>query len=122
MPSPRHILKAAVPHLGGVVGVAGAGHIAEGGIVTGPGIGILNDGGQWRTAGNAVHQAAQKPGLVRLLPGGSGGIPARGPALEKAVQLLQVHPLPGGQAVHRHADGRGVGLAENGHMQIFTQI
>ena len=33
VPSPRHILKAAVPHLGGVVGVAGAGHIVEGGIV-----------------------------------------------------------------------------------------
>ena len=85
-------------------------------------IGIFNDGGQWGAAGDAVHQAAQKPGLVRLLPGGGGGIPTRGPALEKAVQLLQVHPLPGGQAVHRHADGRGVGLAENGHMQIFTQI
>ena len=33
VPSPRHILKAAIPHLGGVVGVAGAGHIVEGGIV-----------------------------------------------------------------------------------------
>ena len=44
------------------------------------------------------------------------------PAAEEAVQFLQVHPLSGGQAVHSHADGLRVGLAEYGNVEIFTQI
>ena len=45
-----------------------------------------------------------------------------GPALEKSLELLQVHRLPGGQAVHRHPDGRSVGLAEDRHVDVLTEV
>ena len=120
--APPHVLAAAVLHLGGEVGVGGPGLVPELVVVFGAGVGILDDGGQRGSAGDAVHQSAQNLGRIPLLPGGGGGVPARGPALEEALELLQVHRLPGGQTVHRHPDGRGVGLAEHRHMDVLTEV
>ena len=117
-----HILKAAVLDVGGEVGMRRAGLVPQLLIVSGAGVGVLNDGGQGRAAGHSIHQPAQDPGHIPLLPGGGGGVPAGGPAAEKGLELLQVHGLPGGQAVHRHPDGLRVGLTEDGDMDVFTEV
>ena len=117
-----HVLAAAVLHLGGEVGVGGPGLVPQFVVVFGAGVGILDDGGQRSPAGDAVHQSAQNLGHIPLFPGGGGGIPAGGPALEEALERLQVHRLPGGQAVHRHPDGRGMGLAEHRHVDVLTEV
>ena len=65
-----YILIAAVFHLRGVVGVTGTGDVVEIGVVLGPGIFIVDDGGNGRAAGVAVQQACQKFGTVFLLAGG----------------------------------------------------
>ena len=120
--APPHVLAAAVLHLGGEIGVGGPGLVPELVVVFGAGVGVLDDGSQRSPAGDAVHQTAQNLGHIPLLPGGGGGIPAGSPALEEALELLQVHRLPGGQAVHRHPDGRGVGLAEHRHVDVLTEV
>ena len=114
----RHVLKAPVLHLGGVVGVARAGDVPEVVIVPRPGVGVADEGGQGGAAGAALRQAGEDLRPVPLLPGGGPGAPARGPAVEEGLEFLQVDGLPGGQAVHRHPDARGVGLAEKGNGQL----
>ena len=120
--APRHVLKAPVLHLGGVVGVAGAGHVPQVFVVLGPGVGVADDRGQGGAAGASFVQARQEFRPVGLLPGGGPGPGPRSPAVEEGLQLLQVHFFPGGQAVHRHPDGRGVGLAEHRHVDVLTEV
>ena len=116
--APGHILKAAVLHLGGVVGVAGTGDVLQVLIVPGPGVGVPDNGGQGRPASLALDQAGKNLRLVPLLPGGGPGAGAGGTPGQKGLELLQVHRLPGGDAVHRDPDGRGVGLAKDGNGQL----
>ena len=120
--APGHILEAPVLHLGGVVGVGGAGLVPQLAVVLGAGIGVADDGGQGGPAGASLRQPAQDLRHVPLLPGGGGAVPARGPAPQEGLELVQVHRLPGGQAVHRHPDGRGVGLAEHRDVDVFTPV
>ena len=108
--------------MGGKVGVGRAGLVPQLVVVLRAGVGVLDDGGQGCAAGHPIHQPAQDPGDVPLLPGGGGGVPAGCPAAEKGLELLQVHGLPGGKAVHRHPDGRRVGLAEDGNMDVLTEV
>ena len=115
-----HILVAAVLHLGRVVGVARAGAVPEIGIVAGPGVGVADDGRHGRAAGPALHQARDELRRVGLLPGGGDPALARSPAVEKLLKPVQIHGDPGGESLHGHADGRGVGLAENRQAKPFA--
>ena len=118
MPPARHILKAPVFHLGGIVGMSRPGNVPEISIVPRAGIGIANDRRQRGTAGSPLAEPRQKLRLVPLLPRG-GPVPRpRGPAVQKDLELLQVHRLTRRQAVHRHPDGRGVGLTKDGNGQL----
>ena len=112
------ILSPAVFHLGGVVGVAGAGEIPEIGIVPGADVGVADDGAQGRAAGLPLGQTGEKLRRVGFFPGGGIVILTRCPALEKAPELFQIHRFPGGNTLQGHTDGRGVGLSENGEPEI----
>ena len=64
------ILMSAVFHLSGVVGVAGAGDHRKIGVVPGAGVGVADDGGKGRAAGDIFHQPGEtfrRVGLIRLL-------------------------------------------------------
>ena len=52
------ILKAAVLHLGGIVGMAGTGTILQIVVISGTGVFISDDGGNGCTAGKAIHHSA----------------------------------------------------------------
>ncbi|CAN3986052.1 hypothetical protein OHPBIL_OHPBIL_00250, partial [Dysosmobacter welbionis] len=41
---------------------------------------------------------------------------------QEGVQLLQVDGLPGGQAIHHHADGPSMGLAEDRDFQETAEF
>ena len=110
------VLKTEVFHIGGVVRVARPGHRGKGGIVLGPGVPIADDGRQGYAAGAVPPQPGEKFRGVRLLAGGGIGVAARGPALQKALQGLKINLLPGGDTLQGHADGGGMGLAENGQV------
>ncbi len=100
--------------------MARPGRVLQAGIIIGPGVGIAEDGGNGRAAGAPSIQTGKKLRLVGLLPGrGKLALP-RGPAAEKALQRLQIDHKAGGEALQRHADGRRVGLAEDGQPQIFA--
>ena len=120
MPPARHILKAPVLHLGGIVGMSRPGNVPEISIVPRAGIGIANDRRQRGAAGSPLAEPRQKLRLVPLLPGG-GPVPRPGgPAVQKDLELLQVHRLSRRQAVHRHPDGRGVGLTKDGKILLIA--
>ena len=108
------VLKPAVFYLRGIIRVAGAGAVAQIGVIAGAGIGIADDGGNGRAAGVAVQQAAQEFRPI-LLPARGGKIilPGRA-AVEERLQALQIHGKPRRDAVQGHADGCAVGLAEDG--------
>ena len=57
---------------------------------------------------------------IRLPAGGGPVVPPRGAAVQKGLQRLHVDDLPGRQPFQRHADGRGVGLAEDGQAQMLS--
>ena len=76
----RRVLPAPIPHLGGVVGVSGPGHVLQIVVILGAGVGVLNHRRQRGSAGHSVHQAAQDFRQVRLLPGGGHVAVSRGPA------------------------------------------
>lgn len=122
MAAATHVLKATVLDVGGEVSVRRAGFVPQLVVVPGAGVGILDDCGQGCAAGHPFHQAAQDPGNVPFLSRGGGGVPAGSPAAEKRLELLQVHGLPGGKAVHCHPDGLRVGLAEDGDMDVITEV
>ena len=122
MAAPPHILKTAVLDMGGEIGMSRAGLVPQLVVVLGAGVCVLDDGGQGCAAGHPIHQPAQDPGDVPFLSGGGGCVPAGRPAAEKRLKLRQLHGLPGGKAVHRHPDGLRVGLAEDGDMDVLTEV
>ena len=118
--APGEICVTAVLHSGGIVRVAGAGHHGKAVIVPGAGVGVADDGGKRRAAGDVPHQTGKKFRLVRLLPRGGPIVAAGGTAVQKRLKSLHVDGLSGGQTLQGHADGRGMGLAEDGQMQKFS--
>ena len=112
VPAPPVVLEAAVAHMGGVVGVAGAGQILCPFVVPRAGIRVLNHGAQGGPGGMALEQAGEDVGLVRLPPGGGQGVFSRGPAAEVKPDGVQVQGQAGGHALQHHADGGAVGFAE----------
>ena len=110
------VLKTEVFHIGGVVRVARPGHRGKGGVVLGAGVPIADDGRQGHAAGGIPPQPGEKLRGVRLLAGGGIGVAAWGPALHEALQGLKIDLLPGGDALQGHADGRGMGLTEDGQV------
>ena len=61
------------------------------------------------------------PVVVCYLEGGEGVF--AGPAsVQKGLESIQVHRLAGRQAVHHHADGRPVGLAEDADLQEMSEL
>ena len=118
--APGEICVTAVLHSGGIVRVAGAGHHGKAVIVPGAGVGVADDGGKRRAAGDVPHQTGKKFRLVRLLPRGGPIVAARGTAVQKRLKGRHVDGLPGRQTLQNHADGRGMGLAEDGQMQKFS--
>ena len=107
----------AVPlHPGGVVGVAGAGLVGKLRIVPGALAAVADNGAQGGAAGFSALQAREKLGYVPLAPGGGQEVPSRPAPVKEGLQLLRVDLLPGGQAVHHHADGSPMGLAKDGHL------
>ena len=121
-PPPGVVLGAEVLHLGGVVGVAGPGRAAQGGVVPGAGVGVADDGREGRAAGAAVLQGrrgtrAHPPPFVAV---DQAFCPGR-PAAQKALKGVQVHRFSGGDALDGHADGRGMGLAEDGQIAGFRR-
>ena len=115
-----HVLVAAKLHFSGVVGVAGTGTVAEIVVVLRAGVGVADDGREGCAAGAATHQSREKFHLVGLLAAGGRQAPARGAALEKRLELRLIHFDSGGQSLHGHPDGRGVGLAEDGQAKAFA--
>ena len=114
------VLTAEIFHVGGIVRVARPGHRGEGSVVLGAGVPIADDGGQGHAAGGISPQPRQKLRGVRLFAGGGIGVAAGSPALQEALQGLKIDLLPGGDALQGHADGGGVGLAENGQVKVLT--
>ena len=108
------VLEAAVFDLGGVVRVPGAGAISQCFIITGVGIVIVDHGGNWRAAGKAIQNAAEKFGAILFLAGCGPVMLPRCPAVQELLQFLQVNGQPRRDPVQGHADGGTVGLAENG--------
>ena len=108
------ILKAAVFDLGGVIRVTRPGTVGKASIVSGTGVGIVNDGGNRGTAGVAVQNSGEELRPVFFFPGGGPVVLTRGPAVQEGLQSHKVHRKPCGDAVQGHADGRPMGLAENG--------
>ena len=108
------ILEAAVFDLGGVVRMTGPGTVLEIFIVTGTGVLIVNHCGNGGTAGIAVQDACQKFRPVLLLPGCGPVVLTRCPAVEESLQFFQIYGKSRRDAVQGHADGRAVGLTENG--------
>ena len=107
---------AEVFHIGGIVRMARPGHRGKGGVVLGAGVPIADDGGQRHAAGGISPQPGEKFRGVRLLAGGGIGVAARGTALQKALQGLKIDLFPGGDTLQGHADGGGMGLAEDGQV------
>lgn len=68
------------------------------------------------------RQACDKYRACPLHAGRRASLSAGGAAVQKRLELSFVDRKSHRQPLHRHTDGRGVGLAEDGHMQIFTQI
>ena len=120
MTASRHILKALVLDLGGVVCVARPGGVQKIAVILGAGIVIVNHGTDGCAAGVTVYNAAEKLRGICFLPGGRVVVLSRGSPVEKGLQLFQVRRKTGGNPVQTHADGRGVGLPENGQLQMFT--
>ena len=79
------VLEAAVFNLGGVIRVTWAGTVGQIGIVSGTGIGIVNDGGNGGAAGKAIQDSRQKFRTVFFFPGGGPIVPAGGPAIQKGL-------------------------------------
>ena len=115
-----HVLVAAKLHFSGVVGVAGTGTVAEIVVVLRAGVGVADDGREGRAAGAATHQSREKFHLVGLFAAGVDEAASRGAALQKGLELCLVHRNAGGQSLHGHPDGRGVGLAEDGQAKAFA--
>ena len=120
MTASRHILKALVLDLGGVVCVARPGGIQKIAVIFGAGVVIVNHSADGSAAGVTVHNAAEKLRGICFLPGGGVVVLSRGSPVEEGLQLLQVHRKTGGNPIQTHTDGRGVGLPENGQFQMFT--
>ena len=107
-----HVRRAAPLDGGGKIRMTGTGRVREAGIIGGVLVGVFDDGAQRRAAGPAVFKARQEYGHVPLLAGGGEGAAAASAAVQKGLQFLGVHGLPGGKPVDDHADGLAVGLAE----------
>ena len=109
-----HVLEPAVADLGREVGMAGPGAVPQVVVVSGAGVGVADEGRQGRAAGDVSHQSGDELRQVGLLPGrGRGGVPRR-PAGKERPQPVHIDSKPGGNPLDGHADGRGMGLAENG--------
>ena len=113
---------AAVFHRRGEVGMAGTGDHGKPRVVPGADVGVADDGGQGRTAGDVPHEAGEKFRYIRLFSGGGPLVLTRCTAVQKALKGLHVDGLSGRQALQRHADGRRVGLAENRQVQVLTVL
>ena len=81
---------------------------------------VLDDGRERRAAGIAVHKAGEDLRRVGLLARRRPDVFARRAAIQKALELVQINFLARRDALDRHADGRGMRLAEDGQMQIFA--
>ncbi|MPM67270.1 hypothetical protein SDC9_114192 [bioreactor metagenome] len=120
MPAAPGILKAAVPHAAGIVGVAGPGLDGEIGIVSRAGVGVFDYGAQGRAGGLALISAGEDAGAVGLLPGGGQRAFARGAAGQLGGDKVLVQRKAGGQTRDGHANGGAVGLTENHIIQGET--
>ena len=112
----------AVFHLSGVVGVAGAGDHRKIGVVPGAGVGVAYDGGKGCAAGDIFHQPGEKFRRVGLLARGGPGVLPRCAAFQEGLQGLHVDGFSGRQSFQRHANGRCVGLTEDGQAQVFSVL
>ena len=116
----RAVLIAAVFDLGGVVRVTGARRDSKIRVILRAGVRIADDGRERRAAGIAVHKAGEDLRRVGLLARRRPDVFARRAAIQKALEFVQINFLARGDALDRHADGRGMRLAEDGQMQIFA--
>ena len=114
MAAASRILEAAVFNLGGVIRMTWPGTVGQIGVVSGTGIGIVNDGGNGGAAGKAIQDSRQKFRTVFFLPGGGPIVPAGSTAIQKGLQNIEIYGKSRRDAVQGHADGRPMGLAENG--------
>ena len=100
--------------------VAGAGRIGERGVVARAGVGVADDRGERRAAGDVPDEAGEELGPVGLSPRGGVGVSPGGAALQKALQRFKIDRLARGDSLEHHADRGGVGLAENREAQVFA--
>ena len=117
-----HVRLALPLHKRGVIRVAGPGLVPELRIVRGVLVAVLDHSTQRRTAGDTVFQPGEEGGAIRLLSKGGEGVFAGSAPVQKGLERIQVHCLAGGQAVHHHADGRPVGLAEDADLQQVSEL
>ena len=120
-PAP-HVGVAAPLGPGGEIRVARPGLIGKLPVVLRVLVRVFYHGAQRRAAGLSPLQAGEEFRHVVLLPGGGEGARSRPPAVQEALELLQVNRLPGGEAVHHHADGLSVGLAEDADADDVSKL
>ena len=120
MPAAGGVLMAAVADVRRIVRVTGTRHALQRRIVLRTDIRIPNDCRQRRAAGDVVYKSAEELRRVGLLPGRRKRPAARRAPGQKAPQRLHIDRKARRKAVHRHADGGRMRLAEDGHGQIFS--
>ena len=91
-----------------------SGTIFQIGIVTGAGIRVMDHSGYGCAAGVTIQNTRQKLRTIRLLSGCGPVILSRRTAIQKGLQFVKINRKSRWDAIQRHADGRSMGLTENG--------
>ena len=120
MPAAANIVKPAIPHRAGVIGVAGAGTRQNVLVIAGVLVFVLDHHTQRRTGGASVQQPRQHAGLVAFAARGGGFVPPGGASRHLHQHRVHIHRVSGGQTVQHTADGFAVAFSENRQPQPLS--
>ena len=115
------IVVAVIPHVAGIIGVAGPRQAGQIGVVPGALILVEDLHAQRGAGGPAVQHSGEDARGVALLSGSSGFVPAGGPACHLKGNGLLIQRLPRRQALDYTAHGSAVALAEYRQFNSITR-
>ena len=120
VPAAADVLMPLPAHLRGQVSVRGAREVGDRAVVLRALVGVADDRGEGRAAGDAVHEPAEDLRGVGL-PALRGEAPPRSAPGHEGRERLEVDRLARREALDRAADRVGVGLSEDGRAEIFAE-
>ena len=117
----RHILISVVLHGRRIVRVPRPGNLPQPVIILAASVRVPDHRRHRGAAGNIPHQSGEKFRFIRFLPRGGPGVISRSAPGQESPQRVLIHPESGRKSLHRHTDGRGMGLTENRQPKVLPQ-